>query len=57
MQKKSPKLAKDAKAVQAAHKETVRSIIAYQDTLVSWVDEEGRLQIGSYVEFLLARGA
>jgi hypothetical protein len=44
-----------AQAVQAAHKEVTRYITAYQDTLVQWTDEEGRLQIGSYMEFLSSR--
>lgn len=44
-----------AQAVQAAHKEATRYITAYQDTLVQWTDEEGRIQIGSYLEFLASR--
>ena len=48
-------LLEKAQAVQAAHKEAIRYITAYQDTLVQWTDEEGRIQIGSYIEFLASR--
>lgn len=44
-----------AQEVQSANQNTVRSIHAYQNTLVAWIDEEGREQIGTYTEFLLSR--
>jgi hypothetical protein len=44
-----------AQAVQSAHQNMTRSIHAYQNTLVAWIDEEGREQIGTYTEFLLDR--
>lgn len=44
-----------AQAVQSAQEAMVRSIHAYQNTLVAWIDEEGREQIGTYAEFLLSR--
>lgn len=44
-----------AQNVKSAQEAMTRSIYAYQDTLVAWIDEEGREQIGTYTEFLLSR--
>lgn len=44
-----------AQNVESAQEAVTRSIHAYQDTLVAWIDEEGREQIGTYTEFLLSR--
>jgi len=44
-----------AKAALSSHQSTTRYIQAYQDTLVQWTDEEGRIQIGTYTEFLASR--
>ena len=44
-----------AQQAKSANENVVRSIHAYQNTLVAWIDEEGREQIGTYTEFLLSR--
>jgi hypothetical protein len=51
----SQDIVEKAKQVQSAHQNMTRSIYAYQNTLVAWIDEEGREQIGTYTEFLLDR--
>jgi len=51
----SKDITQTAQAVQSAQEEMVRSIYAYQNTLVAWIDEEARQQIGTYTEFLLSR--
>lgn len=48
-------IVKKAEAAQAAHNSVTRYIYEYQNTLVQWTDEEGRIQIGTYAEFLLSR--
>jgi len=40
-----------AQAVQAAQESTIRYINSYQDTLVQWIDEEGRIQIDTFLNY------
>jgi len=40
-----------AQAVQAAQESTTRYINSYQNTLVQWVDEEGRIQIDTFLNY------
>jgi uncharacterized membrane-anchored protein len=44
-----------ARAAQEAHLRLLKSINAYQETLVSWIDEEGHLLIDTYAQFLATR--
>lgn len=44
-----------AKQVQSAQEAVTRYIHAYENVLVAWIDEEGREQIGTYAEAMLAR--
>ena len=43
------------KDAQEAYSSLLKNINAYQETLVSWMDEEGHLLIDTYAQFLASR--